>query len=207
MSSVRSGNFSIPALSHVFSDSSREVRGKIIGIYTFLIAVNLVAWLVSLLTFAHSLALLGLAVTAYTFGLRHAVDADHISAIDNVTRKLMQDEKRPVAVCFFFSLGHSTIVFALSVIIAITAAAVKNFDNLKYIGGFIGASVSAIFLYLIAVMNILILWEIFQAFRKVKRGQEYNEQTLDESLNQRGYLDFLHAAQSASRGGCFCIGK
>src|SRR5207302_1830546 len=89
---------------------------------------------------------------------------------------------------FFFSLGHSTIVVALSVVIAVTAAAVKNFDNLKFIGGFIGTSVSAIFLYLIAILNIVILWEIFQAFQRVKRGGEYDEQTLEEFLNQRGLM-------------------
>jgi high-affinity nickel-transport protein len=132
--------------------------------------------------------LLGLAITAYTFGLCHAVDADHISAIDNVTRKLMQENKRPVAVGFFFSLGHSTIVVALSVVIAATTAAVKNFDNLKFIGGFLGTSISAIFLYLIAVLNILVLWEILRAFQRVKRGEEYNEQTLEEFLNQRGLM-------------------
>ncbi len=183
-----SHNFGISALAHVFNDSSKDVRGKIISMYSLLIIVNVLVWAISLLLFGHSLFLLGLAVTAYTFGLRHAVDADHISAIDNVTRKLMQENKHPVAVGFFFSLGHSTIVVALSVIIAATAAAVKNFDNLKFIGGFIGTSVSAIFLYLIAILNMVILWEIFQTFQKVKRGGEYNEQTLDEFLNQRGLM-------------------
>lgn len=186
--SSRSGSFGFSALKHVLNDSSKDVKGKISGILIVLVCVNVLVWLVSLITFSHSLALLGLAITAYTFGLRHAVDADHISAIDNVTRKLMQEKKHPVAVGTFFSLGHSTIVFALSVVIAITASAVKNFDNLKYIGGFIGTSVSAIFLYLIAFMNLLILIEIFRTFQKVKRGEEYNEQTLEEFLNQRGLM-------------------
>lgn len=187
MSTVGS-NFSFAALSHVFNDNPKDVRSKIMGIYVFLIVVNVFVWTISLILFGHSAFLLGLAITAYTFGLRHAVDADHISAIDNVTRKLMQENKRPVAVGFFFSLGHSTIVMALSVVIAATAAAVKNFDNLKFIGGFIGTSISAIFLYLIAVLNILVLWEILRAFQRVKRGEEYNEQTLEEFLNQRGLM-------------------
>ena len=187
MSTVGS-NFSLTALSHVFNDNPKDVRGKIMGIYTFLIVINVLVWIFSFLLFGHSAFLLGLAITAYTFGLRHAVDADHISAIDNVTRKLMQENKRPVAVGFFFSLGHSTIVVALSVVIAATAAAVKNFDNLKFIGGFIGTSISAIFLYLIAILNILVLWEILRAFQKVKRGEEYNEQTLEEFLDQRGLM-------------------
>src|SRR5437764_5895465 len=176
-----SSNFSISALKTVFSDSSHDIRRKVIGIYVLLIAFNLAAWAVAFLGFSIQYpALLGVALLAYTFGLRHSVDADHISAIDNVTRKLMQENKRPVAVGFFFSLGHSTIVVALSVVIAITAAAVKSFDNLTFIGGFIGTSVSAIFLYLIAILNIMVLWEIFQAFQKVKRGEQYNEQTLEE---------------------------
>jgi high-affinity nickel-transport protein len=181
-------SFSLVSLLHVFQDNPKDVRGKIIGISAFLIVVNVLVWIISLILFGHSAFLLGLAITAYTFGLRHAVDADHISAIDNVTRKLMQEQKRPVAVGFFFSLGHSTIVVALSIVIAATAAAVKNFDNLKLIGSFIGTSVSALFLYLIAILNILVLWEIFQAFQKVKRGGEYNEQTLEEFLDQRGLM-------------------
>src|SRR2546429_47880 len=160
-----SSNFSVSALSRVFNDSSHDIRGKVIGLYILLIGFNIIAWILAFAGFAVQYpALLGVALLAYTFGLRHAVDADHISAIDNVTRKLMQENKRPVAVGFFFSLGHSTVVVALSVVIAITAAAIKSFDNLKFIGGFIGTSVSAIFLYLIAILNMMVLWEIFQAF-------------------------------------------
>ena len=93
---------------------------------------------------------------AYTFGLRHAFDADHIAAIDNVTRKLMQEGKRPVAVGFFFSLGHSTIVVLLSIAIAITATALQSrFDNFTSIGGVVGTLVSALFLFAIAIANIL----------------------------------------------------
>src|SRR5436305_2043404 len=183
-----SSTIGVSALSRVFNDSSSDIRGRIIGIYTFLILANLVIWALALLVFSQSIFLLGLAVTAYTFGLRHAVDADHISAIDNVTRKLMQEKKRPVAVGFFFSLGHSTIVVSLSIFIALTAAAVRNFNNLSAIGGLIGTSVSAFFLFAIALINILVLWEIFQTFQKVKRGEEYNEQTLEEFLNQRGLM-------------------
>lgn len=181
-------NFGVSALAHVFSDSSTNVRGKVIGIYTFLIGLNILVWLLSFIVFHNSLVLLGTAVAAYTFGLRHAVDADHISAIDNVTRKLMQENKKPVAVGFFFSLGHSTIVVALSVVVAITAAVVNNFDTLKNIGGLIGTTVSALFLFAIAIINILVLWEIFQTFQRVKRGEGYNEQTLEEFLNQRGLM-------------------
>src|SRR6266567_4605258 len=178
----------IANFSRIFNDNSSDLRGRIIGIYAFLISANILVWVLAFLTFYRYPLLLGTALIAYTFGLRHAVDADHISAIDNVTRKLMQENKRPVAVGFFFSLGHSTIVVALSVVIAATAAAVKNFDNLKFIGGLIGTSISAIFLYLIAILNMVVLWEIFQAFQRVKRDGEYNEQTLEEFLDQRGLM-------------------
>src|SRR5437660_9864480 len=185
-----SSNFSISAIKHVFNDSSHEIRRKVIGIYILLIAFNLAVWGVAFLGFAVQYpALLGVALLAYTFGLRHSVDADHISAIDNVTRKLMQENKRPVAVGFFFSLGHSTVVIALTIAIAIAATIIQtSIPALKNAGGLIGTSVSAIFLFLIAISNMLVLWEIFQMFRKVKRGEEYNEMTLDEFLNQRGLM-------------------
>src|SRR5579859_1763673 len=115
-----SGNFGVSALRHVFSDSSLEIRRKVIGIYILLIVFNIITWVVALLGFSIRYpTLLGVALLAYTFGLRHSVDADHISAIDNVTRKLMQEKQQPIAVGFFFSLGHSTIVIALSIVIAI----------------------------------------------------------------------------------------
>ncbi len=182
--------FGISALSNVFSDSSSDLRRRIIGIYALLIAFNTVAWLLALLAFsAHYPELLGAALLAYTFGLRHSVDADHISAIDNVTRKLMQERKRPTAVGFFFSLGHSTIVVLLSVGIAVAAAFIKTaIPSLQNAGGIIGTLISAFFLYLIAIINLLVLWEIFQAFRKVTRGGEYNDQTLEDFLNQRGLM-------------------
>ncbi len=185
-----SSQFSMAALRHVFNDSSHDIRRKVIGIYILLVFFNLVAWALAFLGFsARYPALMGVALLAYTFGLRHSVDADHISAIDNVTRKLMQENKRPVAVGFFFSLGHSTIVVALTVAIAIAATFVSTaIPALKSAGGLIGTSVSAAFLYLIALINFLVLWEIFRAFRKVKRGEEYSDQTLDEFLNQRGLM-------------------
>ena len=183
-----SSNFSVSALSRVFRDSSPDVRFRVIGIYAFLISYNVVAWLLAFLVFGSNAKLLLLALTAYTFGLRHAFDADHISAIDNVTRKLMQEKQRPVAVGFFFSLGHSTIVVALTIFIAITAAALSNFSDLQAIGGLIGTTVSSVFLLLIAAINIVILVDIYKTFRVVKNGGEYNDFTLDGSLNKRGLM-------------------
>src|SRR6266705_2112869 len=126
-----SSNFGLSALSQVFHESSAEVRSRVIGMYAFLIGLNILAWLLTFIVFGHTPALLLLAVTAYTFGLRHAFDADHISAIDNVTRKLMQEKKRPIGVGLFFSLGHSTIVVGMTILIAAATVAVQNFDEMK----------------------------------------------------------------------------
>jgi nickel/cobalt transporter (NiCoT) family protein len=132
-------------LSCVFSDSSSNLPRKILGIHVLLITANVAAWLWALAAFHVYPVLLGTAFLAYTFGLRHAFDADHIAAIDNVTRKLMQEGKRPVAVGLFFSLGHSTIVTGLSIAIAVTTAALQSqFDMFKSVGGVIGTLVSAI---------------------------------------------------------------
>src|SRR6266567_2111548 len=193
-----SSNFGLSSLSRVFSESGHEVRVRVIAIYTFLVSFNVLVWVLAFIAFGRSPALLLLALTAYTFGLRHAFDADHISAIDNVTRKLMQENKRPVAVGFFFSFGHSTIVVLLTIFIAIAAVAVSNFDYLKSLGGLIGTSVSAIFLFLIAIINIVILLDIYKTFREVRSGGEYNDKTLDESLNKRGLLGI--AATSVGKG-------
>jgi high-affinity nickel-transport protein len=183
-----SSNFGLSALSRVYKQSSPEVRRRVIGIYVFLIAYNVVAWLLALLVFGTDAKLLGTAFLAYTFGLRHAFDADHISAIDNVTRKLMQEKQRPVGVGFFFSLGHSTIVVLLTILIAIAAVAVSSFDTLKNIGGLVGTTVSALFLLIIAAINIVVLVDVWRTFREVKNGGEYNDFTLDESLNKRGLM-------------------
>jgi high-affinity nickel-transport protein len=182
--------FGISAISRVFNDSATHVRHKILSIYILLIAFNIICWLLALIGFATRYpALLGTALLAYTFGLRHSVDADHISAIDNVTRKLIQEKKRPVTVGLFFSLGHSTIVVLLSVAIAIAATFIqKTLPTLQNAGGLIGTIVSAFFLYIIAIINLLVLWDIFRMFQRVKRGEEYNEQTLDDFLNQRGLM-------------------
>ncbi|KAF7721642.1 hypothetical protein EC973_004340 [Apophysomyces ossiformis] len=133
--------------------------------------------------------MLGTGALAYTLGLRHAVDADHISAIDNVTRKLLNDGQHPVSVGLFFSLGHSTIVFITSVIVAATANAVANgVDNFSQIGGIIGTSVSIAFLTLIAILNVIVLVGVIKTLRQVKREGVYTELDIQEYLNNRGLL-------------------
>jgi high-affinity nickel-transport protein len=183
-----SSTFGVSALRRVYNQSSPEVRRRVIGIYAFLLGYNVLTWLLAFIVFGGRPDLLALALTAYTFGLRHAFDADHISAIDNVTRKLMQERQRPVGVGLFFSLGHSTVVVVLTVLIAIAAIAVSSFDTLKNIGGLVGTAVSAFFLLVIAAINIVILVDIYKTFREVKNGGEFNDFTLDESLNKRGLM-------------------
>ncbi len=157
--------------------------------YVLLVAANAGAWAAALVVFNGRPALIGTALLAFTFGLRHAVDADHISAIDNVTRKLMAQNKRPVAVGFFFSLGHSTIVVALTVAIALAAATIaRSFPRLEDVGAMVGTSVSALFLYLIAFVNLLVLLEIVRAFRDVRSGRGYDQQSVDDFLMQRGLI-------------------
>lgn len=164
------------------------IRTRIVRMYSFLIAFNLLAWGLALAAAITYPILLPTAFLAYTFGLRHAVDADHIAAIDNTTRKLMQDGERPVAVGLFFSLGHSTIVVALSVLIAISAGLITDIPTFREIGSLIGTTVSAAFLLIIGVINLIVLIDIYRMFRRVSRGGAYSEETLEEFLSQRGLL-------------------
>ena len=181
--------FTPRTLLAVFDDADANVRAKIIAIYALLVGATVVVWALAFAAFATRPLLLGTALLAYTFGLRHAVDADHISAIDNVTRKLMQEGKRPVSVGFFFSLGHSTVVVALSIAIAAAATIVTHaMPRLQAVGGVIGTSVSVVFLYVIALLNLLVLIEIAAAFRRVRRGEPYCERALDAFLADRGLM-------------------
>ena len=176
-------------IGSVVDDRSANVRGKIVAIYALLLLGNAAAWGWTLVAFRGHPVLLGTALVAYTFGLRHAVDADHIAAIDNVTRKLMQDGKRPVSVGLFFSLGHSTIVMLASVAIALTATGFKDqFDVLKSVGGVIGTTVSSIFLVVIAAMNIQVLRSVYRRFQAVKSGGRDTEDNIDHVLAQGGLL-------------------
>ena len=166
-----------------------ELRFKIAGVSAIVMAANLAAWLWAVAAFRHHPILLGTAFLAYGLGLRHAVDADHIAAIDNVTRKLMQEGKRPVAVGLYFSFGHSTVVVLASLGIAVTAMAFKSeFVAFQNIGGFVGTLVSATFLLAIALMNFVILAGITRTFLRVKAGGRYVEEDLDMLLAGRGLL-------------------
>ena len=176
-------------LRSLLTDTPGNTRSKVIAIYAFLFAFNLGSWLWAVVAFHRFPVLLGTAFLAYSFGLRHAVDADHIAAIDNVTRKLMHEGKRPVTVGLMFSLGHSTIVVLGSIAIAATALALHHhIDRAREVGGLIGTLVSTLFLFAIAIANLIIFRAIFRTFKSVRRGEPYVDEDFDLLLGSRGFL-------------------
>jgi high-affinity nickel-transport protein len=179
-------------LRSILEDEAGNTKARIIAIYLLLIAFNGGAWLWAVIAFHRFPVLLGTAFLAYSFGLRHAVDADHIAAIDNVTRKLMHQGKRPVAVGLMFSLGHSTIVVVGSIAIAATALALHHsIDRARDIGSLVGTLVSTLFLFAIAIVNLLVLNSVLRAFQRVRRGEPYVEEDFDMLLGSRGFLSRL----------------
>ncbi|HXQ66982.1 MAG TPA: HoxN/HupN/NixA family nickel/cobalt transporter [Alphaproteobacteria bacterium] len=172
-----------------FSHDAAGLRGRVLALYAVLAAFNLLAWAWALIAFSAHPVLLGTALLAYGFGLRHAVDADHIAAIDNVTRKLMQEGKRPVAVGFFFALGHSTVVVLASIVAALAAGALnERFAAFKDAGALIGTSISASFLFAIAIVNLFIFVGVWRTFARVRGGGELVEEDLNLLLSGRGLL-------------------
>jgi high-affinity nickel-transport protein len=135
----------------------------------------------------------GVGITAYTLGLRHAFDADHIGAIDNTTRKLMTDGQRPLSVGFFFSLGHSSIVFALAAFFSVgvkglSGAVSSDSSGLHQATGVIGPTISGTFLFVIGILNLIVLVSIVRIFRRMRHG-DYSEAELNDQLNNRGFLN------------------
>ncbi len=154
-----------------------------------LLAANLLVWLLTW-SASHTYALLlSTGLLAYGFGLRHAVDADHISAIDNTTRKLMQQGQRPLGVGFFFSLGHSTVVVILCAAMALSTAYVeKHLPQWRSVGGVVGTVVSGFFLYLIGFVNLVVFVDLFKAFRRTAAGDAAADPDLDLFLERRGLI-------------------
>ena len=143
----------------------------------------------------HPVFTVGVGVLAYTFGLRHAFDADHIAAVDNTTRKLLADEtgRKPLSVGFWFSLGHSTIVFSLALLLSLGVKALaKPVANegsaLHSVTGVVGASVSGVFLWILGVLNLVVLMGILDVFKRMRRG-EYDEAELEQQLDKRGFMN------------------
>ena len=176
-------------ISKLLADGDSHLRSRLIGVYAFLIGANVLIWAWALGVLHDKPVLLGTALLAYSFGLRHAVDADHIAAIDNVTRKLMQQGQRPVGVGFYFSLGHSAVVVVLSVAVAFAATAVSgSFDSLKAFGDVVGTSISALFLFAIAILQHPRADLDLAHLQAVRRGEPFVENDFDLLLNSRGFL-------------------
>ena len=174
---------------------------RVAGMLIVILGLTFVGWFVVIAVVApnhYSLGAsgtfsVGLGLTAYTLGMRHAFDADHIAAIDNTTRKLMAEGTRPMSVGFWFSLGHSSIVFALSLLLSLglktLVGPVKDDNsNLHHYTGVIGTSVSGVFLYIIAAINVVILWGILKIFRQMRKG-DFDEAALEEQLYNRGLMN------------------
>ncbi|HJS86845.1 MAG TPA: HoxN/HupN/NixA family nickel/cobalt transporter [Acetobacteraceae bacterium] len=173
----------------LFGAGWSDLRRRTAGMYAVLVIGNVAAWAWAFAVFRHQPLLLGTALIAYGFGLRHAVDPDHIAAIDNVTRKLMQQDQRPVSVGFWFAIGHSAVVVLVAAAIAATSAALQGrFEALRNAGGVISTSVSATFLFVIAAINLVVLVSIYRAFRSVRRGGAYADEDFDMLLSSRGLL-------------------
>jgi high-affinity nickel-transport protein len=176
-------------LFDLLRDDGVDLRKRVVTLFMIIGVANVAAWAWALIAFRHYPLLIGTSLLAYGLGLRHAIDADHIAAIDNVTRKLMAAGKRPIAAGFFFSLGHSTVVVLATLAIAATAIALgTRLASLHDVGGLIGTAVSALFLLAIAVMNLFILGSVYRAFHRVKNGGAYVEEDLDMLLSGGGLL-------------------
>ncbi|KAJ5295362.1 hypothetical protein PENANT_c001G01769 [Penicillium antarcticum] len=154
--------------SHSKMPGIRKIPLRAIGIIAFIALLNIIVWVAAAIVLSYHPSLVSTAALAYSLGLRHAFDADHISAIDLMTRRLLATGQKPVTVGTFFSLGHSTIVIITSIVVAATAAAVSSrFDKFSTIGGIIGSSVSAAFLILLGIMNAYILYKLIKQMQKV----------------------------------------
>jgi nickel/cobalt transporter (NiCoT) family protein len=154
-------NPQVPALRHC-----------IVSLYGLLIGANIAVWAWAYAQFYDNQAALGTALLAYAFGLRHAVDPDHIAAIDNVTRKLMQDGKRPITAGFWFALGHSsTVVLAAVAIAFMTTRLAASFEGAREFGALMGTVISAVFLLLIGLLNFVLLGDVWRSFQRARRNK------------------------------------
>ncbi|MGW7203315.1 HoxN/HupN/NixA family nickel/cobalt transporter [Streptomyces sp. NPDC054837] len=181
---------------------TRKEWASLGGMAAFILALHVIGWFTLVVIVApehYSLGErsfgIGIGVTAYTLGMRHAFDADHIAAIDNTTRKLMSEGKRPLSVGFWFSLGHSSIVFALAFLLSLGAKALAgpvadDGSALHSVTGWIGTTVSGTFLYLIAIINMVIMAGIWKVFRQMRTGH-FDEAALEEQLDNRGFMNRL----------------
>jgi high-affinity nickel-transport protein len=186
--------------SRILASLSRKEWRSVGGMTAVITALHIVGWGVLLGVVApHNYHVsstqvfgIGIGLTAYSLGMRHAFDADHIAAIDNTTRKLMSEGQRPVSVGFWFSLGHATVVFSLVGLLALGVRAVagqvgNDSSTLQQVTGLVGAAVSGTFLYVIAIINLVILVGIVKVFQEMRRGA-YDEGALEDQLSSRGLM-------------------
>lgn len=164
---------------------------RIGGLYSVVVLLHLTGWGLYLFYSRHYPALVGFGLVAYLFGLRHAFDADHIAAIDNTVRSMLQKKRSPLGIGFFFSLGHSTIVFGLAVTLTFAAAAVKTrVPQLENMGSVFGVIVSGVFLWIMGVLNLLVLFDILKVWKRARMGS-HNHDHLEEMLAKRGLINRL----------------
>jgi high-affinity nickel-transport protein len=164
-------------------------RERLVVVFAVLGVGNVAAWVWALTELGGQPALLGTAVLAYSLGLRHALDADHIAAIDNVTRKLLQENKRPVAVGFFFALGHSAVLVLASLVVGFAASTlIEKLTAWREIGSVAGTLASTLFLIAIALANLVVLGNLLGALRRARRGKPVRDEDIDSMLQQRGWL-------------------
>jgi high-affinity nickel-transport protein len=176
-------------LVNPFDDRSAQLKTKMATTFAGLAAANIAAWAWAWLAFRTHPVLLGMAALAYIFGLRHAFDADHIAAIDNVVRKLMRDGKRPYSVGLFFALGHSTVVVLACAVVSATVASLQpRLVALREISGTVGAGVSALFLFAIGLANLVTLNEVWRTFRRTRHGQVLDEKDIDAGMTRHGLV-------------------
>lgn len=191
----------MPANESVLTGTSRAERRRLSftsrewwrlgGLYGTVAALHILGWGLFLYYSTHYPALIGLGFVAYIFGLRHAFDADHIAAIDDTVRYMLQKGRKPLGIGFFFSLGHATIVFALAVVITFAALAIKhNLPAVQNVGGIIGAGVSGTFLWVVGIINLLVLLDILKVWGQAKTGK-HSHKHLDEMLARRGFINRL----------------
>ena len=168
---------------------NRSEKIGIASIFGILAIITILAFSIELVIGETTVVLAGLGIVAYVFGLRHGVDADHIAAIDNTTRKLLQEGKHPYTVGLWFSLGHSTVVFALIIaLIFATRAVATSIPALQSTGSIIGTVVSGSFLWIIGLINALIVIGIYKLFKELRKGK-INQEKLDELLENRGFMN------------------
>src|SRR5882757_6511271 len=210
------GSWATSAFGRVWGALSARDRASLGGMYGFVLLLHVIGFVV-LIAFVvpHNYSLgtsgiytTGIGVLAYTFGLRHAFDADHIAAVDNTTRKLLAEhpnsDRRPLSVGFWFSLGHSTIVFGLAFLLSLGVRALAgqvedDSSRLHSVTGIIGLSVSGLFLWILGIINLVVLIGIIGVFRRMRRGV-FNEQELEDQLNKRGLMNrFLNGLTKSVR--------